>query len=211
MDFQRSFTYVFEDKDWILKILIGGLLSFIPVVNFAVFGFAIETLKRARNGEEPVLPDWKDFGMLFSEGLLFALGMLVYLLVPLLVSFSGVIPMMGRSNSSFNFGIFGFVSLFVIFYVLAWLFFYPAIFLNYARKGTFSSMFEIGEIFSIFSKNASAYFMCWVNILLAAMVSAVLSAIPGIGRPLSVFAGFYANLVVSGAVAQYWLLTETSS
>ncbi|MFN3533070.1 MAG: phosphoglycerate kinase, partial [Candidatus Brocadia sp.] len=50
------------------KILIGGALIWIPIVNFLVFGYLLKILGDAKDKKEPVLPEWKDWGELFQEG-----------------------------------------------------------------------------------------------------------------------------------------------
>jgi len=34
MDIGKTFTYVFEDEDWVKKVLIGGVINLIPIVGF---------------------------------------------------------------------------------------------------------------------------------------------------------------------------------
>ena len=50
MDIGLSFSYMFEDKDWIKKILIGGLISLIPIVNFAALGYVVQLVRNTRDG-----------------------------------------------------------------------------------------------------------------------------------------------------------------
>ena len=38
MDVGKSVGYVFEDQKWTNKLLIGMLVSIVPIVNFALFG-----------------------------------------------------------------------------------------------------------------------------------------------------------------------------
>jgi hypothetical protein len=78
LDIGRSFTYMFEDESWIMKIVIGGILLCIPIVNFMALGYMLEALKRSADGVDIPLPEWDDFGGKFMKGLmLFVIG-LVY-------------------------------------------------------------------------------------------------------------------------------------
>jgi len=45
MDIGRSFKFMFEDEGWITKILIGGILGLIPIVNFVIYGYQLEVIK----------------------------------------------------------------------------------------------------------------------------------------------------------------------
>ena len=85
MDIGRSFTYMFEDQDWIKKILIGGVVSLVPVVNFAALGYFIEALKNTVEGRELPLPEWDDFGGKFMKGLMAGIASFLYMLPIMIV------------------------------------------------------------------------------------------------------------------------------
>jgi|Deesub1362A_J573_1020465.scaffolds.fasta_scaffold00887_8 thiamine transporter ThiT len=69
MDIGRAFSYVFEDTDWIKKVLIGGVLFLIPIVGWlALSGWTLEIARRVVKGDPNPLPDWSDFGLIFSNG-----------------------------------------------------------------------------------------------------------------------------------------------
>ena len=91
MDYGTAFSYVFQDKDWIKKILIGAVITLVPIVNFALLGYTIEIMRRVARGETEVLPDWGQFGELFKKGLLgFVVGLVYLLPVILIVACSAV-------------------------------------------------------------------------------------------------------------------------
>jgi len=211
LDFGRSFTFVFEDEKWLIKILIGGLVALIPIVNFAIFGYMVETIRRAKEGAVPVLPEWSDFLNYFVRGLVFGLGYFIYMLVPILliviVSAMSPVNILGLEPSNVT-GLGVLFAFLVIFYLLVLLIFYPAITLNYASRLTFSSFFDFGTIIKLVSSDPGQYVLCLVNILLAAIVSAIAAGIPLLGWLLAIFVGFYVNLVMAGAIAQYWLIVE---
>ena len=57
MNYSRAFTYVFEDKDWLSKILIAGLISLIPIIGqFYLFGWMVEIVRRTKAGRTDILP-----------------------------------------------------------------------------------------------------------------------------------------------------------
>lgn len=212
MDIGRSFTYIFEDKDWLKKVLIGGLVNLVPIVNFAATGYAIETLRRAKEGEEPVLPEWSDFGDFFSKGLILLIGMII-LSIPaaILIMLSGGLAVFYNGFQRFNTFFSGTAALIVLIVFIYFLFLFfamPAIFLNYAKKLSFSSIFEFSEFSRIIFSDLTTYILCLVNIFLAYVLSAIIAGIPWLGVVLSVFAYFYAMLVMAGAVAQLWISKE---
>ncbi|MDE0576445.1 MAG: DUF4013 domain-containing protein [Opitutales bacterium] len=75
---------LFGQAGWMPKMLWGGALTFIPVVNFLPLGYIMEyTLRLSRTGDGE-LPDLKDFSLLelFSSGCKLALLLLGYLILP---------------------------------------------------------------------------------------------------------------------------------
>src|SRR5210317_1391292 len=87
MDYGKSFTFVFEDEKWISKFAVGVIISLVPIVNFAGYGYMVQLLKNVRDGEENPLPEWDDFGKFFVDGLKFLAGYLIYFIPIILLSF----------------------------------------------------------------------------------------------------------------------------
>ena len=56
MDYGKSFTFLFEDDNWISKFAIGVVITLIPIVNFATYGYVIQLLQNVRDGQERPLP-----------------------------------------------------------------------------------------------------------------------------------------------------------
>ncbi len=70
MDFGLSFTYVFQDEEWIKKILIGAVAFLIIFIGWIpLLGWMIEIARRVIRQDPQPLPDWSDLGGLFSLGL----------------------------------------------------------------------------------------------------------------------------------------------
>ncbi len=80
MDIGKSFTYVFEDPNWIMKVVIGGIVGLIPIVNFAAYGYMLTAMKNVADGQPTPLPEWSNFGAHFMKGLYAFVGILVYFL-----------------------------------------------------------------------------------------------------------------------------------
>ncbi len=96
MDFGASFSFVTQDEEWIKKIAIGAVLvlvspftlgiSLIPLV-----GWGLEISRRVIRGTEPTLPDWSDFGQLFTDGIKLIVGALIWSLPLIILSICGSI------------------------------------------------------------------------------------------------------------------------
>ena len=68
MDVGKSIGYVFEDKKWTNKLLIGMLVSIVPIVNFALLGWVIDIMRNVSQRQPTPLPEWSDFGEKFVKG-----------------------------------------------------------------------------------------------------------------------------------------------
>lgn len=82
VDIKEAFTFQFKDDNWIVKILIGTVLNFIPIANLFSMGYAYLVFKKGVKKESPSLPEWDDWGDLFLKGLLLAVIAIIYLIIP---------------------------------------------------------------------------------------------------------------------------------
>lgn len=91
---RTTFKFPFQEKDWILPFVIGIALIFsgifIPIIPFIfVYGYFAEVMRIAIKGEELILPQWKNWGKLFLDGIRCLGVALIYLGPGLLVSVVG--------------------------------------------------------------------------------------------------------------------------
>ena len=93
MDWGSAFQFQFKDKDWLKKILIGGVMFIIPIFGWLVIlGYAVETAKNVKNGQDTPLPEWEDWGGRFMTGLLAFVTIFIYAIPGILI---GLIPCIG--------------------------------------------------------------------------------------------------------------------
>ena len=86
MNYSRAFTYVFEDKNWLSKILIAGLISLIPIIGqFYLMGWMIEIMRRVKAGRTDILPT-THFSYFLTLGLKLFVVALIYSIPLILVS-----------------------------------------------------------------------------------------------------------------------------
>jgi hypothetical protein len=88
LDIGKSFKFPFADPNWIAKIVIGTVLSWIPIVNFFSIGNAYRVFKKVLNKEEPALLEWDDWGGFFMDGLKVFVIYLIYMIVPIIIMFA---------------------------------------------------------------------------------------------------------------------------
>jgi hypothetical protein len=92
---------------------------------------------------------------------------------------------------------------------------FPAIYVNYAREGTFASCFKLREVFNLIGKNAGAFFTAWgvsllaglVVGLVAGVVNLLLGWIPCVGWIISIVItlgiGVYMSMIYSYLFGQF--------
>lgn len=69
-----------------MKLLIGGLLAFVPLLNILAFGYLYRFARGVRRSGQLSLPEWRDWQGLFYDGLRFGAVWLAYWLLPLLIA-----------------------------------------------------------------------------------------------------------------------------
>jgi hypothetical protein len=205
LDVGKALGFPFEDKDWIVKILIGGILLLIPIVNFIVFGYAFKVLQKAAQEGVYEFPAWGDWGSLFVQGFFVFLMWLIYFLVPgILYAIGGVF--LGGSilaGAGHSYGAVPLVGLGILFLVLGGVIgfvislFVPMAMTAYAATGEFGQAFNFGGIFSRISSNAGNYVVAILIYIGLGIVLGIVSKIPLLGLIIDIFAGFYVAVVMS--------------
>jgi hypothetical protein len=173
VDFGRAYTFMTADPRWISKILIAAAVSLVPILQFAVYGYALDVLKRVYEGSDVPMPEWDDFGDYFVRGLLVALGVFIWQL-PILLLICPVI-ILGTITDSPVVWILGFACLVPIGIVFAALV-GQVVAARYALKSEFSVMFEFNEIIAEARRGAGLLLLC----ILAYIVAGLAGAIAGI-------------------------------
>ncbi|MBC7222762.1 MAG: DUF4013 domain-containing protein [Anaerolineae bacterium] len=214
MDVGKSFTFMFEDKDWLVKILVGGvfgLLSMILIGLPFVMGYLLEVIRRVARDDPQPLPDWDNLGEKFVQGLVLMVILAIWL-VPVWIVLCGqlAITLPLGDNPDYE-GLVAAVSIcgscLTILWSLVVAIFTPAIFTRYAVTGQFGSGFQFGEIWRFTTRNI-------VNILIAVVLSWVAGLLASFGVILC-FVGvfltwFWSVLVEAHLFGQVYRLAEAT-
>ncbi len=202
MDIGKSFTYVFEDKKWVEKVLIGGLLSLIPIVNFIAFGYALRTLKNVAEQKEPALPEWDDWGQDWIRGLLASIVAPVIYAIPLIVMaipYGIVMSFLFGDDTGARVCSAAFSCLSSL-YGIAMGVVLPAAMIKYATEEEFGSFFRFSEIFDFIRDTAGNYIVALLIIIVAGIVASIVGSIAcGVGL---IFTSFWATLVSAHLLGQ---------
>jgi hypothetical protein len=217
MNLEKAFKYPFEDKQWASKIGMGVLISIVPILNIAWLGYIIQLIRRVINGDPLPLPGWDDLGKKFMDGLMLFLASLVYAL-PVILLIGVPLAIIVPASYAGSFGtqdmfttilaaagvVFLGLACVLVLYGLALAVAFPAIYVQYAHKGTFASCLAIKDIFALIKKNVGAYFTAWgvylgISIgasLAAGIIGGLLGWIPCLGQLIAFLAGIAASIYV---------------
>lgn len=195
MDIGKAFAFVFEDKDWITKILIAAAILGLGVVFSWLFliplilavallnGYGIEITRRVIRGNIGGLPEWNDWGRLLADGLKAWVIGIVYSLPIIIVAVCLSIPIGALSeNAEGASSLLGlFLSCIMVLYAIALSLVLPAAIAFYAAEDDLSAAFRFGEVFGLVGNNLSTYLVTFIMSWVASLVGNAGSVVCGIG------------------------------
>lgn len=172
MDIGQAFTFIGEDENWVKKLGIGVLISFIPFLNFAALGYQVQISRNVMRGEERPLPEWNNLGDLFLDGLRVIGAMFVYMLpmfflygLAFVLFIASIDPAAAADYSGtppLSPGFFAFMGLFLLcgmpYTLLTWLL-WPMLSIQIARKNKWAACFDFRDMGQLIRQD-------WVNYLL---------------------------------------------
>ncbi len=203
MDIGSSFTYMFEDQNWIKKIVIGGIVALIPIVNFAALGYVVQIIRNTRDGRPTPLPEWDQFGAYFMDGLWVFLIFLVYMIPVILLACVQGVGTAALANNKDTENVVGILSGCLSCLIALWsilvAILIPAVLIRYAEVGEFMAGFRFGEVFSVITANIGSYvivlLLWWVASFIGQL--GVILCIIGV-----IFTSFWAYLVGGNLIGQ---------
>ena len=229
MDAEKSFTYPFEDDQWLSKLGLGAIISIVPILNFAWSGYLVDIIRNVMDHDPKPLPTWDDLGkklsdglILFGAGLVYALPILLVFGLPLsLAAFSGLVSgnnnmqdvgrMLTETGSVLFFGLL----CVLVLYGMVLSIVYPAVLVLFARERTFASCFRLREAYELISRNAGPFFTAWALSMAAGLavglVSGFVNLLVGwvpcigwiIGLVLSLGSGVYMTAIYAHLFGQF--------
>lgn len=211
MDIGSSFSYMFQDKDWIKKILIGGLVAFVPIVNFAAIGYTIQIIRNVRAGQPLPLPEWDQFGQYFVDGLWIFLIFLVWAIPIIVVSCLYGIGAAALGQNEDMASAVGLISACFWCVMVLWGLVIaavsPAIMVRYAEIGEFMAGFRFSEIFDVITSNVGNYIIVIILIWVAGLIASlgVILCVVGV-----IFTQFWSYLVAGNLMGQLAAQSEST-
>lgn len=212
-DFLKPLAFVFEDPNWVQKILLGALFSLGSVVLigiFFVYGYMARLVRNVVAGVEHPLPDWDELGEMFGEGAMLFVASLLYM-IPFLFGFFLAIPFsMIASIDNPGAQVLGGGMMVVMMLVLVpmgfalavWL---PAAMLHAAVKRDFRAAFDFRTIAAFLKNNALNYILAYLDWLVARMAAPIGFILCCVGVFIT---SFWAMVVAAHAFGQAYRLSQ---
>ena len=209
MDIGKAFSFVFEDEAWVTKVLLGGVFLFIPIVNFAVFGYMLKVAQNVARGNPRPLPEWGEFGDHFMRGLYWVVIQVVYqlptiilyaLLFCAIAAAGGLANGQRGGNGAGAIGALGFCLVpLIIIVALAGAFLGYVAAGRYVTTNSLSEAFKFSEVIAGARGNLSAWLMLLLVVVLAGFVGSLGVIACGVGV---LFTSFYAQCVIGHSLGQ---------
>jgi hypothetical protein len=208
LNYGAPFGFVFKDKDWFKKFVIASLLTCTLIGAAPIIGWTIETARRVSQGEEPALPELKDWKSFWNLGGKFALVNAIWLIPLLFAVILLYLPLIfvNSFRPEMLLLIFGgtlcFVLFFLLVYSLSYAFFFPAMVVALANGDSSWKAMNPVYLWKVARLDFSAYLMIVLivgialsNVILLLSAFTLFLLLP----PMLVYAG----LVTAHFVGQY--------
>jgi hypothetical protein len=213
MDFGKSFTFMFEDPNWVRKLGIGTLVTLAgmflsPVLIglagiFMLMGYGLDVVRNVLDGKEHPLPEWEDWGGFLIRGLkifgVYLLWSLPFIIVAIPLGIGAALTSDNGRGVLEALGILITIcgSCLAILYGLFLTLITPAIYIRLAATDRFAAAFEIGRLWALTRDNLGNVI---IALILGYIVAGIISAIIAF---LGVFA-ILIGLLVSLPFAILW-------
>jgi hypothetical protein len=204
LNYGAPFGFFFKDKYWLKKLLIASLLTCTLVGAAPVFGWTIEVTRRTAEGDEPLVPEFKDWKTFWKLGGQFALVNAVWLLPLLLAVFMIYLPLVlaSRLPEEAILAIFGAsfccVAAFLFIYSIVYILFLPAMMALLAKTGSSRQAMNPLRLWREVRPRFFGYLIVFL-IVGVALLNVMLFA-----APLTLFLGLPPMLVYAGLVTAHY-------
>jgi hypothetical protein len=202
MDIGKAFSFVFDDENWVVKVLIGGVVSLIPIIGqILVYGYSLELMKNVMRGESRPLPEWDDWGGKLVNGIMYIVIGVVYALplILLITCFGLLMSVMGAAEAEEALNVIGSIGgiclggFSMVYGILIALMLPPALG-RYLETGELGAAFRFGEVWALLRDSIGGWLIAMVLGWLAGLVASfgVILCVVGV-----LFTAFWATLVMT--------------
>mgnify|MGYP001302535141 CR=1 FL=1 len=195
MDIGKAFSFVFDDDQWITKILIaaailalGILFSWvllIPLIlaGLLLGGYGVEITRRVINGGIPVLPEWDNWSDLLVDGVKVWVIGIVYALPIIIVSACLSIPISiaGENSQEVSSAFSAILSCLSVLWGIVMSLLLPAAIAHFVAEDDLGSAFHFVDVFNLVKNNFSTYLIVLIMSWVASLIGGLGLIVCGVG------------------------------
>lgn len=168
--------------DW-TKILILTVISIIPIVNFMSAGYMLRIIKSTLAGVDEV-PGFDDLGELFIDGIKILIVSIVYMIVPLIIYFFALFPLMLSDPSNPSALLSGIAIVILLIDIIVSIIFalvlYPAIVNMALYDSEIGAAFRFSEVLNRIKAIGWGDYILWIiAILITSFIVGIIAGIIG--------------------------------
>jgi hypothetical protein len=195
MDIGKSFTFVFEDENWITKLLLaaailllGVLFSWVLLIPLILAlallgGYGVEITRQVIGGDLDKLPEWDDWGKLIADGLKVIVIGIVYALPLIIIALCLGLPIAIFAENSQ--GIASLFSMLLSCLSLLWAIVMslalPAAIAFWVAADDLSAAFRFGDVIGLVRDNLATYLITFLMSWVANFIGELGSIVCGVG------------------------------
>ena len=204
LNYGSPFGFIFKDKNWVKKFAIASLLTYTLIGAAPIFGWMIEIVRRVGKGEEPAIPELKDWKLFWKLGGKFALVNAIWLLPILFAVILVYLPLVFANSikPELMLAVFGStlccVMSFLFVYIIVYVFFFTAMMVVVAKGGSVWKAVNPIQLGKMIHPRFSEYFLVFL-IVGAALINIILLL-----STLSLFLFLPPMLVYAGLVTAHY-------
>jgi hypothetical protein len=224
LDLDGALKGFFKDREWLLKIIPGGLINFAALALFRVntaflplsiailglsYGYLLRVLRLSIKGELEQLPDWSDTIDLLVSGLSWlsiCLGFAFFTLALLSTSLlaGGLTKLVNMSNPAFLVWSEGtFVTVYAL--IIAFKFFLAVLMANFAEEERMLAGFAWAKVLKRIAKQPVPLLVAWLAGMTLSFAAVFIPAISLIGTIFVPFLSFFADVIAVRMIGQAWV------
>jgi Sec-independent protein secretion pathway component TatC len=195
MDIGKSFAFVFEDENWIVKILIGAAILLVGILFSWVLliplllalallaGYSVEITRRVMRGELSKLPEWDNWAELLADGLKVLVIGIVYAIPIIVAGLCLGIPagILSNDNNAFGGVLNALMSCLNLIWAVIISLLLPAAIAKYVAENNLGAAFRFGEVIALVRNNFTTYLLTLVMSWVANLIGQMGSIVCGIG------------------------------
>ena len=215
MDIGKSVTYIFEDPNWLSKVLIGTVILLVSIpltvvlVGFLgvaiVGGYGLDVLKNVRQRSPQPLPEWRDrWGEWLVLGLKLLIALFIWSLPTVLLSVPLSIgsALIDSQDAEFiGVALTLFFSCLSLLWTLVVILVSPAIYIRLAETERLGSTLEFGKILDFTREHIGDVLIAAIVYMLLSLAVTVVASVVGallclVGLIFTIPAGSFINTLI---------------